>query len=160
MHDDLQRLGALRVAVLRNLPVFEPDPALWPRIRAAQQRRMRMQRLRNGGFSIAAAAAVCVIVLGLPRPLPPEQQMLAATQRESQALEGEWHRLVVPASQTAPVGLSRLRSIDAALQAAYDRGAEADELAPLWQQRNQALRGLIARVQGTTGHDEPAVTRI
>jgi hypothetical protein len=160
MRDDLLQPNAIRAAAeLRNLPVFAPDAALWPRIAAEQQRRVRMRRLRGGGFSLAAAAAICAIVIGLPHPLPPQQQALAATQRESQMLEGEWHRLVVPANQTAS-GLSRLRGIDAALQAAYDRGAEADELAPLWQERNQALRGLIARVQSTGGRDLAAVTRI
>jgi hypothetical protein len=40
------------------------------------------------------------------------------------------------------------------LQSAYDRGAGSDELAPLWQQRNEALRGLILVAQADT------VTRI
>jgi hypothetical protein len=40
------------------------------------------------------------------------------------------------------------------LQSAYDRGAEGDELAPLWKERNEALRGLILTAQADT------VTRI
>jgi len=158
MRDDLLNSRTLPGVDLRMLPVFAPDPALWPRVLAAQQRRVRLRRLRSGGFAVAAAAAVCAIALGLPRPLPPPQQALAATQQESQQLESQWHRLLV--SGGPATGLSRLRSIDAALQAAYDRGAEAEELAPLWQQRNQALRGLIARVQETGGRNLPAVTRI
>jgi hypothetical protein len=47
-----------------------------------------------------------------------------------------------------------VHAIDTALQAAYDRGARAEELQPLWQQRNQALRGLILSARSD------AVTRI
>ena len=135
---------------LRQLPVFKPDSALWPRMVAAQQRRTRVQRWRRGSFSLAAAAAVCAAVV---------QQEIAAGQRESQTLESQWLQL---ANSTRPgaTGLARVRVIDDALQAAYDRGAQADELAPLWRQRNQALRGLIARVQDTDPNDALAVTRI
>ncbi len=45
--------------------------------------------------------------------------------------------------RAACASLARLYMIDAALQAAYDRGAQPDELQPLWKQRNDALRGLI-----------------
>ena len=55
---------------------------------------------------------------------------------------------------TDAAGTARLHMIDAALQAAYDRGAAPAELKPLWQQRNDALRGLILVAQ----NDE--VTRI
>jgi negative regulator of sigma E activity len=144
---------------LRQLPVFKPDSALWPRMVAAQQRRTRVQRWRRGSFSLAAAAAVCAAVVLLPHPLPPLQQEIAAGQRESQTLESQWLQL---ANSTRPgaTGLARVRVIDDALQAAYDRGAQADELAPLWRQRNQALRGLIAHVQDTDPNDALAVTRI
>jgi hypothetical protein len=50
--------------------------------------------------------------------------------------------------------------IDATLQAAYDRGARADELAPLWHQRNEALRGLITQFQTSGAHEASAITRI
>jgi len=144
---------------LRNLPVFAPDPALWPRVLAAQRRRTRLRRLREGGFSLAAAAAVFAAVLWLPHPLSGPQQELAATQGESRRLETEWHHLGGQPLQGA-AGVTRLRVIDDALQAAYDRGAGAGELAPLWQQRNQALQGLIERVRGTDGHAALLVTRI
>ena len=47
--------------------------------------------------------------------------------------------------------------IDTALQSAYDRGARADELQPLWKQRNDALRGLIltARPIPSPEFDDP-----
>lgn len=143
---------------LRQLPVFRPDAGLWPRLVAAQQGRTRVQRWRRGGLSLAAAAAVCAAVVLLPHPLPPLQQEIAVGQRESRTLESQWLRL---ANSTRPgtTILARVRVVDAALQAAYDRGARADELAPLWRQRNQALRGLIAHVQDTGPNDAP-VTRI
>ena len=52
------------------------------------------------------------------------------------------------------------RRIDAALQAAYDRGARANELAPLWQKRNRALRDVIAQYRSAGPGDALAVTRI
>jgi len=73
--------------------------------------------------------------------------------RESQALEREWQALT-PASARPSADLARLRIIDAALQSAYDRGAGSEELAPLWKERNEALRGLILVAQADT------VTRI
>ncbi|GAA0712342.1 hypothetical protein [Dokdonella soli] len=144
---------------LQRLPVFAPDPALWPRVAALQQRHLRAQRWRHGGFALAAAAAVCAAVIGLPRPQPSLQQELAAGQRESQVLESEWQRLASPARPDV-AGMMRVRLIDAALQSAYDRGAGANELAPLWRQRNQALRGLIATLHDTNTTDALAVTRI
>lgn len=144
---------------LHNLPVFTPDPALWPRVLAAQQRRTRRRRWRDGALSVAAAATVCAAVLWLPHPQPAPQQELAATQGESRRLEREWQRMAGQAMPGAPV-VARLRLLDEALQAAYDRGADARELAPLWQQRNEALRGLIERVRDTDGHAALLVTRI
>ena len=156
--DDIHFRDTVSGVDLHQLPVFRPDAALWPRMVAAQRRHTRAQRWRRGGVSLAAAVAVCAAVLLLPHPLPPLQQEIVAGQRESQTLGSQWLRL---ANSTRPgaTGLARVRVIDAALQAAYDRGARADELAPLWRQRNQALRGLIAHVQATDPNDA-LVTRI
>lgn len=140
----------------RRLPVFEPDPALWSRIAAAHLRRRRL-----GQWGLAAAATVLLGVAGVllvRTPQAPAPQW-AEAQRESQALEAEWRRLADGGRPTA-VGLTRLRSIDAALQAAYDRGGDASEVVPLWRQRNEALRGLIARFQDTNTRDASLVTRI
>ncbi len=144
---------------LRQLPEFAPDAKLWPRIEAAQRARIRARLWRNGGFAVAAAMLAAVGVLLLPRPLPNASQDVVAGQRESQGLESEWQQLVGGAPP-ALVGTAQLRIIDATLQSAYDRGATPDELVPLWQERNQALRGLIARFQDTGLHDALAVTRI
>ena len=135
--------------VLAELPVFEPDTALWSRIAAAHERaktpakpipRRRPWRLA-AGFATAAALVVAVIAT-LPRN-DVEPASIVDGQRESQTLESEW-RAITPVAMNRPAaGLARLHMIDAALQAAYDRGAEPAELKPLWQQRNDALRGLI-----------------
>lgn len=144
---------------LRQLPEFAPDAKLWSRIEAAQHARNRARLWRNGGFAVAAAMLAAVGVVLLPRPLPNASQDMVAGQYESQGLENEWQQLVGGA-HAAVVGTAQLRVIDATLQSAYDRGAKPDELVPLWQERNQALRGLIARFQDMGVHDALAVTRI
>jgi hypothetical protein len=143
--------------VLAELPTHEPDPALWSRIAAAHERakkpaaskpRRRPWRLA-AGFATAAALVVAVIAM-LPRG-DVEPPSFVDGQRESQTLESEWRELT-PVSNRPAASLARLHMIDAALQAAYDRGAEPAELKPLWHQRNDALRGLIlvARTDAVT----------
>jgi hypothetical protein len=137
------------------LPVFSPDPALWPRIVAARRVAARRQRRRTAVAGLAMAASAALAVWLLPSPVVPPPHGVADGQRESRLLEGEWQRMAA----RAPGGLARLHGIDAALQAAYDKGAGPDELAPLWRQRNRALRGLIAEARA--GRDgESGLTRI
>jgi hypothetical protein len=141
--------------VLAELPVFAPDAGLWPRIVAAHARQRRVRQPRRWIAFAAAAAIVVAAIIVVPRwtaPTPAEP-LAAEGQRESQALEREWQSLT-PVSARPTIDLARLRVIDAALQAAYDRGAGTDELAPLWKERNEALRGLILTAQADT------VTRI
>ncbi|MGH8173314.1 MAG: hypothetical protein ACREPX_09205 [Rhodanobacteraceae bacterium] len=138
--------------VLAELPVFEPAADLWPRILAKREGPQRAVRRPRRLAAIAAVAAVVVAtVLIVPRMAT--VPALSAGQIESQTLEREWQAL--PAASTrGAADVARLHVIDTALQAAYDRGAHADELQPLWQQRNQALRGLIISARSD------AVTRI
>jgi len=124
---------------LGDLPVFE-SADLWPRIRAAHESKRRAHALRKLTAIAAAAAIVAGVVLTLPRTSP--QPTVVEGQSESQTLEREWQALPVATMRPA-AGLARLHVIDTALQAAYDRGAQAEELSPLWRQRNEALRGLI-----------------
>jgi hypothetical protein len=141
--------------VLADLPAFEPDAQLWPRIVAAHARRRdeRPRRRWLAGAGIAAAAAAVVIAALVVAPRRNIDSPSIAAQRESQALEREWQSL--PAAGSRPAAdLARLHVIDTALQSAYDRGAEADELGSLWKQRNDALRGLILTARADT------VTRI
>jgi hypothetical protein len=144
--------------VLAELPVFAPGADLWSRIAAAHADSRRVQRPRYRWVAIAAAVAVAIgaatIVPLMQRGSDlTETPGLAAGQRESQTLEREWQALP-PASSRPAAGLARLHVIDTALQSAYDRGAQADELQPLWKQRNDALRGLILSVR------TDAITRI
>jgi hypothetical protein len=134
--------------VLAELPTYEPDPALWSRIAARHENakrpaasipRRRPWRLALG-FATAAALVVAVIATMPRHEVGPA---LVDGQQESRTLESEWRALTPAAASRPAAGLARLHMIDAALQAAYDRGAEPAELKPLWQQRNDALRGLI-----------------
>ncbi len=147
MHDDRSATTPAGVD-LHRLPALAPDPALWARVQVARTAQLRShRRWRNGlALTTTVAAAVGVAILLAPQvePLPPVPSAIAADQRESRDLQAEWLRVSDGAVPARPA--SRLRAIDASLQAAYDRGAEEEELAPLWQQRNRALRGLIDRV--------------
>jgi hypothetical protein len=141
--------------VLAELPVFSPDAGLWSRIAAEHAKRNAAPRARRWIAGLAAAAAAVAVIVTVPRltGTKPAEPVALEGQRESQALEREW-RSLTPVSARPSVDLARLRVIDAALQAAYDRGAGTEELAPLWKERNQALRGLILTAQADT------VTRI
>jgi hypothetical protein len=138
--------------LLLDLPVFEPDARLWPRIVAAHAAAAAPRRRPvRWIFGSAAAAAVVATLLAVV-PHAPVESPLAESQRESQSLERQWHALSPGAAEAA--GIARLHVIDATLQSAYDRGAELDELRPLWKERNDALRGLILTARAD------AVTRI
>jgi hypothetical protein len=138
--------------VLAELPVFTPDAGLWSRIAAEHAKRKAPQQPRRWIALGAAAAVVAAIIAVLRFTGTKPAEPLAEGQRESQALESEWRAL--PEGARPSVDLARLRIIDAALQSAYDRGAGSEELAPLWKERNEALRGLILTAQADT------VTRI
>ncbi len=143
---------------LRRLPEFAPSAALWPRIETAHRARVHARRWYSGGLVAAAAAVVAAIALS-PGSGPPAHADMIARQRESQALEHQWHQLAqMPASGAAVT--TRLRTIDVALQSAYDHGAAANELASLWQQRNEALRDLIEQWRETGSHNVRLLTRI
>src|SRR5690348_3929955 len=108
--------------VLAQLPEFSADADLWPRIAAEHAKRQPAPR-RYRWIAVAAAAAVVVgVMLTLPRTKT--ESIALEGQRESQALENEW-RALAPASARPTADIARLYLIDAALQAAYDRGAEA-----------------------------------
>jgi hypothetical protein len=138
--------------LLLDLPVFEPDAGLWPRIVAAHAAAKAPRRRPARWLVGAAAAAAVVAMLIAVTPRAPVESALAESQRESQSLEREWQALAPATAQ--PAKLARLHVIDATLQSAYDRGAQTNELAPLWKERNDALRGLILAARSD------AVTRI
>lgn len=147
----------LRVAaLLRGLPEREPRPDLWSRIQFAHQRRKRLRR-RHGiwlGAMLASAAVLLVVLLPRSSEVDPGAAEPSVWQARSHALEREW--LASSRESMDPRYRAELRLIDAQLQAAYDRGANRDELAPLWKLRSEALQELISNDNGRVR----AVTRI
>jgi hypothetical protein len=144
-------------SLLRPLPVFDPDPALWDRIHSANVHRIRQRRIRLAGLvgSFSFSAALAWFFLGPFAPtLSPGSQQVSVFQERSQELQDQWRSsertLLDPALQ------ARLRWIDRDLQAAYDRGASEVELGSLWAQRSALLQTLVH--PGEEG--SRAVTRI
>lgn len=134
-------LKALRLAAL---PEFDPPADLWGRIEAEHGRRRQRRRLRQWGMGIAAALALAAVLLLTPQrdDATSGSSTLALLESRSQELEQRYAGL----SQTASAleNEAELHAVEQALQQAYDRGAAAEELMPLWQQRNDVLTSLIA----------------
>ncbi|MGB0132880.1 hypothetical protein, partial [Dokdonella sp.] len=103
---------------------------------------------------LSAAALLCVVAVSRVQLGVPESDQVATWQSHSQALELEWQRM--SRSTPDPRARTELRLIDLELQTAYDRGATADELVPLWKLRSDALRELIEN----DGSRMRSVTRI
>lgn len=139
---------------LQRLPEFDPDPALWSRIlsRRLQMVNRRQRRNRWLATGLSAAAVLCVVVVSRVQPGLQQADDVAAWQRQSQQLEAEW--LTLSRSMPDPRARAELRLIDLELQTAYDRGATASDLIPLWKLRSEALRELIdndlSRVRSVT----------
>lgn len=133
---------SLKSLHLDDLPEFDPPADLWPRIAATYAR--RRQNRRRALFGTALAAGIALLAVAVPyRTAPPADRALAELQLRSQALEHELAGL--SARGAASIGSEiELRAIETALQSAYDRGGAADEIAPLWQARNDLLSSLIA----------------
>lgn len=140
----------------QQLPEFEPDPALWSRIQSSRSQLLVRRRQRNRwvAASLAAAALLCVAVVSSLQFGLPQSEGVAVWQGRSQVLEQEW--LAMSRSTPDPRARAELRLIDLELQTAYDRGATADELIPLWKLRSEALRELI----DNDGSRMRSVTRI
>jgi hypothetical protein len=138
---------------LRELPVGEPSPDLWQRIADTHASRRRRTRLRRGITGSALAALLLVAVLVAPKWLAP-----SATEHEvdwqarAQALEMQL-RLLRDSSGAhsenagALEAQSEIARVDDALQAAYDAGAQPDQLEPLWKRRSELLGALISARQ-------------
>jgi hypothetical protein len=134
-------LKALRVAAL---PEFDPPAHLWARIEAEHHRRRQRRRGLQWGIGIAAALALATVLLVAPQRdvTSSSTSTLALLESRSQELEQRYAGLSQAA--TALENEAELRAVELALQRAYDRGAAAEELMPLWQQRNDVLASLIA----------------
>lgn len=156
MSNNDSRVGLGAASTWEQLPEFEPDPALWSKIqsRRSQQLARRRQRNRWVASGLAAAALLCVVAVSRVQLGQSQPDQVAIWQGHSQALEQEW--LAMSRSTPDPRTRTELRLIDLELQTAYDRGATADELIPLWKLRNEALRELI----DNDGSRMRAVTRL
>jgi len=133
---------SLQVLRLAALPEFDPPPQLWTRIAAEHDRRRRRRLLHRWAAALAASLVLLGSVAMLAPPAPAPAGPLTALEQRSQELEQVYAGLA--ASSSPLEHEAELRAVEAALQQAYDRGADDDELAPLWQQRNEVLAGLIA----------------
>lgn len=92
-----------------------------------------------------------VIALGVANWLPVKsvaEDVLAVQRREALQLEQDWQTLV---RDDAANGYVQLRPVDYALQQAYDRHADRDELVQLWSERSRVLRELIRHRQSGSG---------
>lgn len=110
-----------------------PDPAvpsgLRDRVLATHGRRRRLVQ-GTTGLAMAAVAAV-LLQPALPPPDTTPERITASAQESTSA----------PVQTAADTG-ARLRAIDRALQAAYERGASDDEIAPLWRVRESLSSAL------------------
>lgn len=143
------------------LPTFAPDPALRARILAshAKQQQSRRVRFAVGSGALAASLALVAVMLVHRGPTAPLAETASAAQVESRGLELEWQQST--RSGSAITATPRLRAIDAQLQSAYDRGADAREVSALWARRNAALRQLIqASSDGIVAADDSGMTRL
>lgn len=131
-----------------ELPEFEPSADLWSRIERRHGQRRRMRWMRRSGAAIAAAVLVAVGVANWSTTTRLDDDTLSLQRREALQLEQEWQALV---RDDAANGYVQLRPVDHALQQAYDRHAERDELAQLWSERSRVLRELIRSRQASAG---------
>lgn len=141
-HELTQRLR------LRELPMSEPSSDLWQRIADTHQGRLRRARVRRGiaGSGLAAMALAALIIA--PKWLAPAAEGVDWLAR-AQALELQLHALEATrgahADSTGALDTqAEIARIDNALQAAYDTGAEREQLAPLWKRRSELLDTLIS----------------
>lgn len=112
--DDRIRLSQ----ALSALPDPEPPPPLFGRIMASRTRRRRQRRWAAVAAAVVGAALLWPL---LHVPLAPQPALQLAEQ--------------------APQGADlSLRLIDRRLQTAYDRGADAAEIAALWEARARLLQ--------------------
>lgn len=147
MNELFNRANPRPATGLPALPEFDPAPDLWTRI---EHRHARRRRARwAGGVGVAAALLLAVAAVRIPGSVA-DVDPLVQQRLETLQLEQDWQALVHDGSAS---GFAQLRPLDVALQQAYDRHADGDELSQLWTQRNQRLRELIRSHQDVAGGD-------
>lgn len=136
LHDILARLPA------PVTPLAAPAE-LWPRIAAAHTARLRRRRVLRVA---AASSAVAVLALVLIWPVWRAAAPAAVDwQARAQALELQLDALPLPAAADPAARLAEgeLARVDRTLQSAYDHGAQAGEISPLWRRRSELLDALL-----------------
>lgn len=109
---------------LAQAPDMSPPASLWPRVREGQRKALLRRRVLRG----ASASAMALLLVAL---VP-------------------WSSLQVTEPATGMVAAQgsddvreQIVSIDRALQAAYDRGASDDEVAPMWDARSVLVARMV-----------------
>lgn len=131
-----------------RLPEFEPSADLWSRIERRHLQRQRQRRVRR---SSAAIAAVLLLAVGVTNWWPQAtvgDDALSLQRREALQLEQDWQALV---RDDAANGYVQLHPVDHALQLAYDRHADSQELTHLWGERVRVLREMIQSRRSSSG---------
>ena len=136
---------------LAALPEFDPPAWLDARVEATLAR--PVQRRGRWLLPLATAAGAAGAALLAWRAPAPDAAVDAAWIARSRGLESELARvrMASDAPGNALALEAELARIDRALQAAYDRGAAAPELAPLWQRRTDTLDSLVAAYRHRDG---------
>lgn len=137
---------------LAALPEFDPPAWLDARVEATLARPVAHRRRWLLPLATAAGAALAAL-LAWRAPAPDAAMDDAAWIARSRGLESELARvrMASDAPGNALALEAELARIDRALQAAYDRGAAAPELAPLWQRRTDTLDSLVAAYRHRDG---------
>ena len=122
-----------------------PPADLWPRIAAthlSRRRQRQRRRLAVAGGALALVAALIFTASSWRHSATPTIDW----QARAQALELQLDTLPTPAASEplARLAESELAHLDGNLQAAYDRGAPARDLGPLWQRRSELLDALLS----------------
>ena len=128
-----------------ELPVLEPASDLWLRIAATRNAQLRRARTRRVALSISAAAIVVALAVAAGAMLRAPASDID-WQARAQALEMRLRALDAAAVSTADAGApaeAELVRVDAALQHAYDGGADRVQLEALWKRRSELLGALL-----------------
>ena len=111
---------------LERLPEAELPAALWSRVESGRKKQVVRRRV---GLGIASLALVSTLFLPMIFPL--------VTSRDD-PLSASPLAVHQPARSAEEIQADLL-AVDRALQAAYDRGADDAEIAPMWVIRNALL---------------------
>lgn len=135
----------LAVRLPASATTHVPPADLWPRIAATHLSRRRQRQRRR--FAVAGGALALIAALTFSASTRRHAAAPAIDwQARAQALELQLDALQTPAASDplARLAESELARLDGNLQAAYDRGAPAHDLGPLWQRRSELLDALLS----------------